>query len=95
MPGPIIVRILLTVLAPLATLMVPVVLLAVASQLGFGDGRWVGANIAFKASRINPLAGFKRIFGVGGLIEMGKGLLKVAVLGTIALFCGGGAGWRR
>jgi flagellar biosynthesis protein FlhB len=88
--GPMILSILLTVLAPLATLAVPIALLAVASQLAFGDGRWVGANLAFKASRINPLSGFKRIFGVGGLIEMGKGLLKVGVLGAIAVFWGRG-----
>src|SRR5690606_19727082 len=46
-----------TVAAPLATLAVPMMLLAVASQLGFGDGRWVGSNLAFKGNRINPLNG--------------------------------------
>ena len=75
---------LLAVAAPLATLAVPIILLAVASQLAFGEGRWVGGNLAFKGSRLNPLSGLKRMFGMTGLIEMGKGLLKVALLGAIA-----------
>ncbi|MBV1918129.1 MAG: EscU/YscU/HrcU family type III secretion system export apparatus switch protein [Sphingomonadaceae bacterium] len=54
------------------------------SQLGFGEGRWVMKNLAPKASRLNPLSGLKRMFGPNGWIEMGKGIAKVALLGTIA-----------
>jgi flagellar biosynthetic protein FlhB len=55
------------------------------SQLALGqDGRWVAGNAGFKASRINPLSGFKRILGWQGLIELGKGLAKLALLGGIA-----------
>jgi len=55
------------------------------SQLALGqDGRWVAGNARFKASRINPLSGFKRILGWQGLIELGKGLAKLALLGGIA-----------
>ncbi|GGD64207.1 EscU/YscU/HrcU family type III secretion system export apparatus switch protein [Croceicoccus mobilis] len=57
---------------------------ALISQLGFGTGVWVGGNLAFKGSRINPLSGLKRMFGMNGLIEMGKGLAKVALLAAIA-----------
>lgn len=88
--GSLMTTILLTVLLPLATLGLPIILLAVASQLGFSDGRWVGSNIAFKGSRINPLSGLKRMFGVTGWIEMGKGLLKIGLLGTIAFVWGRG-----
>jgi flagellar biosynthetic protein FlhB len=88
--GPMLGSILLTVMAPLATLALPIILLAVGSQLAFGEGRWVGANLAFKGSRINPLNGLKRMFGVTGLIEMGKGLLKVGLLGAIAFVWGRG-----
>jgi flagellar biosynthetic protein FlhB len=80
----------LAVLAPLATLAVPIILLAVASQLAFGEGRWVAENLAFKGSRLNPLSGLKRMFGMTGLIEMGKGLLKIALLGAIAFAWGRG-----
>lgn len=86
--APMLGTILLTMMVPLATLAVPIMLLAVASQLGFGEGRWVGGNVAFKGSRIDPLSGLKRMFGMTGLIEMGKGLLKIVLLGAIAAVWG-------
>ena len=86
--GPALLTMLFTVMAPLASLALPIMLFAVASQLGFSDGRWVAGNLAFKGSRINPLSGLKRMFGVTGLIEMGKGLLKLVLLGTIAVVWG-------
>jgi flagellar biosynthetic protein FlhB len=52
--------------------------------LGGQDGRFIMGNAAFKPSRINPLAGFRRILGWQGLIELGKGLAKLAFLGGIA-----------
>ncbi len=60
------------------------------SQLGVaGPGRWNFANIAPKPSRIDPLAGLSRMFGVTGGIEVAKGLVKVGLLGGIAY------GWGR
>jgi flagellar biosynthetic protein FlhB len=35
-----------------------------------------------KVSRINPMAGIKRVFGFNGLVEMVKSLCKLAILGT-------------
>ncbi|MXP27640.1 flagellar type III secretion system protein FlhB [Porphyrobacter algicida] len=72
------------VMAPVAALGLVLALVSVVSQLGFGSGRWVPENLAFKGSRINPLSGLKRVFGPTGWIEMGKGLAKVGLLGTIA-----------
>ncbi len=86
--GPTLISVLYLMLPPIASLALPIILLAVASQLGFSDGRWVGSNLAFKGSRINPLSGLKRMFGMTGLIEMGKGLLKIVLLGAIAFFWG-------
>ncbi len=37
-----------------------------------------------KLERINPLAGFQRIFSSQGLVEVGKALAKVAVVGWVA-----------
>jgi flagellar biosynthetic protein FlhB len=59
---------------------------ALISQLGLGEGRWVAGNLAPKASRLNPLSGLKRMFGPQGWIELAKGLAKLALLGTIAWF---------
>lgn len=40
-------------------------------------------RIAPKLSRLSPIAGFGRIFGLPGLVEFGKSLFKVVVVGTI------------
>ncbi|EDL49944.1 flagellar biosynthesis protein FlhB [Erythrobacter sp. SD-21] len=65
-------------------LAVPVIVVTLFSQLAFGRGRWVTDNLKAKGQRINPMSGLKRMFGMQGLIEMGKGLLKIALLGSIA-----------
>jgi flagellar biosynthetic protein FlhB len=72
------------VLPPLLALALGVLVLVVAIQLGLSDGRWVGANALPKASRLDPLAGLKRMFGANGWIEAGKGMVKVLLLGAIA-----------
>ncbi len=76
----------LAVLPPVMVLGLAVALITSVSQLLPGDGRFVAGNAGFKASRINPLSGFKRILGWQGLIELGKGLAKLALLGGIAWF---------
>lgn len=72
------------VFAPVVVLGLLVPAASLAAQLAFGDGRFVAGNIRFKGQRISPLAGLKRMFGAQGWIEMGKGLLKVGLLGAIA-----------
>lgn len=85
-----------TTMVSVFTVFLPVVLLALAlslitfgSQLIIASGRWVPGNIAVKGNRLDPLKGMQRVFGPQGWIEMGKGLLKVSLLGVIAF------GWAR
>lgn len=87
-PAGILRGVLIAMLPLVLSLALPVLAVGLAAQLGLGDGRWVGGNIAFKGSRIDPLAGLRRMFGVTGLIEMVKGLAKIALLGAIAWFWG-------
>lgn len=56
---------------------------AVVSQAGLGSFRFNGSLLQPKFSRINPGSGLKRLFGPTGWIELGKSLLKVALLGSI------------
>ena len=59
----------------------------VASFLGpLVMGGWVFSveALAPKASRMSPLAGFKRMFGSQGFIEMVKALAKFVVIGAVA-----------
>lgn len=83
-PGKMLFAATVAVLPPIAILGLGVMVISVASQLGFGEGRWVAGNLAPKGSRLNPMSGLKRMFGANGWIEMGKGIAKVVLLGTIA-----------
>jgi flagellar biosynthetic protein FlhB len=76
----------LAALPPVMALGLVVAAVTTASQvlLGGAEGRFVMGNTAFKPSRINPLSGLKRILGWQGLIELGKGLAKLGLLGGIA-----------
>lgn len=82
-PGRIMLGIGIQVLPPVLVLGCTVILGAIVTQLGMGGGAFIGGNLAPKASRLNPLNGLKRMFGPQGWIEMGKGLLKVTLLGSI------------
>ena len=75
---------LLSALPPVLLLGGLVMIASIASQLGFGEGRWLPGNLAPKASRLDPAAGLKRMFGLHGWIELAKALAKVTLLGTIA-----------
>ncbi len=71
-------------LAPsLAGLFAFAMIAAILSQAGLGSIGWNNKLFAPKASRINPAAGLKRMFGPTGWIELGKSLLKVALLGAM------------
>jgi flagellar biosynthetic protein FlhB len=85
-PGRMLNLLLAIALPPVLVLGALVMLSSLVSQLGFGEGRWVGSNIMPKASRLDPMAGLQRMFGPNGWIEMGKGIAKVGLLGTIAWY---------
>ena len=82
-PGRIMLGIGMQVLPPVLVLGGTVIMGAIITQIGMGGGGFIGGNLAPKGSRLNPLNGLKRMFGPQGWIEMGKGLLKVTLLGGI------------
>lgn len=43
-------------------------------------------KIGMKLSNISPIAGFKRMFSLHSLLEAGKGLLKIIIVGTLLAF---------
>ena len=87
-PGELMFQAVSGVVVPIATLGLLVMVLTVASQLFFGDGRWVPNNLQPKGSRLDPIKGMGRIFGPQGLIELGKSVLKVVLLGGMAIWWG-------
>ena len=83
-PGKLLGAAMLAAMPPVMVLGCMILAASLGSQIGLGDGAWVVGNVAPKASRLNPISGLKRMFGTQGLIELGKGLAKLALMGTIA-----------
>jgi len=72
-----------TVALPLALLFLLTFVAAIAAPAMLGSLGFRWSAIAFKANKLNPGAGLKRIFGMQGLIELGKSLLKIVALGAV------------
>lgn len=76
-------RISLSIGLPFISLLLLTLAVAVATPALIGALGWRSSAMSFKGSRINPLAGLKRMFGAQGAIELAKAVAKVAVLGGI------------
>ncbi|MDM7955973.1 flagellar biosynthesis protein FlhB [Blastomonas sp.] len=78
-----------TLLAPLMLpfggLFLFLMLAAVATPASLGSLGFRWSALQPKASKLNPMAGFKRMFGMHGLIELGKSMAKVALMGTVGV----------
>lgn len=59
------------------------IFISVASQAGLGGLNFQPKMFGWKNNRINPGAGLKRILGLHGWIELGKGVAKIILLGAI------------
>lgn len=73
-------------LPPIFAMGIVVIIVTVGSQMLLGEGRWIPQNLQPKGMRINPLTGMKRIFGIQGLIELGKSILKLVLMASIAWY---------
>jgi flagellar biosynthetic protein FlhB len=84
-PGPMMLTILMRVAPPVLVVTLMAIAATLILQLGLAGrhGRFVVDNLAPKSSRIDPRKGITKIFGTQGWIEVGKGLLKLALLGAI------------
>ena len=82
-PAGAVLRLLATVAIPVGILFGLTMLAAIAAPALLGSLAFRSEALGFKASKLNPLSGFKRIFGVNGLIELGKSLLKVVLIGSV------------
>jgi len=77
----------LDVLQEMGLLLVPVLAAALIGGL-ISNYMQVGImfsteSIQFKLDKINPLAGFKRIFSIRSIVELLKSILKISVIGVI------------
>ncbi|MEO8722405.1 MAG: flagellar type III secretion system protein FlhB [Sphingobium sp.] len=65
----------------LATVVAAIAAPAMLGSLGFRPNAFMP-----KASKLNPMSGIKRIFGMQGLVELGKSIAKVILLGAIGVW---------
>jgi len=72
----------LSAIAPLLALLTVVALI---SPIVLGGWSFSLDSVTPKWERVSPLAGFKRMFSVRSLMELFKGILKVILVGSIAL----------
>ena len=63
---------------------IPLAIVCVITQFLVGGINFSLKAIYWKNSKLNPISGLKRIFSVKGLVNLGKALLKVFLLGTIS-----------
>jgi len=64
---------------------IPMLIIILATQFAVGGINFAPKAFAFKTNRINPLSGFKRMFSLKSLVELGKALLKVGSLFASAI----------
>ena len=72
--------------AALSPWLILVLIAAFLSPLGVGGWLFSVKALAPKLSRIDPFAGFKRMFSMNSLVELIKAWAKVLVVGTVAYF---------
>lgn len=71
---------------PIGGIMAITILAAVAAPALLGSLGFRPNAFQPKASKLNPASGLKRMFGMNGLIELGKSLAKVVLLGAIGVW---------
>lgn len=71
---------------PVGGVMVATMFAAIASPAVLGSLGFRANAFAPKPAKLNPMSGLKRMFGMQGLIELGKSLVKVGLLGAIGIW---------
>ncbi|WAJ69307.1 flagellar biosynthesis protein FlhB [Catenovulum adriaticum] len=72
---------------PAFALILVLVVFAVIGNIALGGYNFSTQAMRPKLSKMNPIKGFKRIFGIQGLVELVKSVAKVAVIITTAYIC--------
>lgn len=85
-PGAAVLRLLGIIAVPMIALFALTIIAAVATPALLGSLGFRAGAFAFKPAKLNPLTGLKRIFGKQGLIELGKSIAKVLVIGALGVW---------
>src|SRR3546814_11834951 len=74
------------VIVPLFGLFALTIAAAIGGPAMLGSFGFRSKAFGFKASTLNPLSGLQRIFGMQGIVELGKSLVKVVLLGAVGVW---------
>ncbi len=73
------------VLLVMAIVGVPIMVLMIGTQIAIGGLNWTVKGFAFKPEKIEPFKGLKRMVSMPALVELGKAVGKVGLLGAVVL----------
>jgi flagellar biosynthetic protein FlhB len=73
-----------TITWPVLTYLVIVTIAGIYGNVALGGYNFTWQSAAPKANKLSPIAGFKRMFGMNGLVELLKALAKFIVVATMA-----------
>ncbi|PWG02003.1 flagellar type III secretion system protein FlhB [Sphingosinicella humi] len=85
-PGSETLRLVGIIIVPLIGLFALTIAAAIGGPAMLGSLGFRSKALSFKGSKLNPLTGIKRIFGMQGLIELVKSLAKVILLGAVGIW---------
>jgi flagellar biosynthetic protein FlhB len=73
------------VILPLCAFFIPLVLVIFAVQAALGGVHFMPSNLEFKLSRLSPLNGLSRMFGLHSIAELIKSMGKIIIVGALGL----------
>ena len=85
-PGSVALRLIGMILLPVFALFALTILAAIGGPALLGSFGFRSKALRFNPGKMNPLSGMKRIFGIQGLVELGKSIAKVLLLGGIGVW---------
>lgn len=68
---------------PVISYLIIVAIAGVYGSIALGGYNWSWQSAAPKMNKLNPMSGFKRMFGINGIVELLKAIAKFVVVGTI------------
>ena len=85
-PAGALLRLLAIIAIPMVILFALTTFAAIAGPAMLGSLGFRSEALGFKPNKMNPLSGLKRIFGFNGIIELGKSIAKVILIGGVAVW---------
>ena len=71
---------------PVLSLMIILAVAGFYGNVALGGYNFTWQSVAFKGNKLSPIAGFKRMFGVNGLVELLKALAKFLVVAVATFY---------